>query len=328
MDARDTFKSLIRDNDMFIPAYDWLARTLEELGDKRGAQLVLEDAVRISPKAILRQRALGNIAYVNKDFNTAETSFKKAVKLGKTSLFKDSTDYSQLAKVFVNKQSLQKALHIVQEMREDFVGNNEIILQATLLETDIYTEANKKDKALDSLREAEKLYNQLDGNVSPNRAIDIAKSFIKFGDKEKGMKLLEYVIKNNHTNKDILNKIQSTFQGLGIGDEGVDFIANTRTEIIKVNNRGVELIEQGKHVEAIGLFEKAADGLPSNIIINLNAMRAMVGFMQKKGRDDKLLYKCEKYIKRIESVDPDNVKYLQLLNTYRELLRRPDTEDF
>jgi tetratricopeptide (TPR) repeat protein len=327
MDARDTFKSLIQDNDQFIPAYDWLSRTLEELGDKRGAQSVLEDAIKISPKAILRQRALGTIAFINKDYNAAETSFKKAVKLGKTSLFKDSADYSQLAKVLVNKQSLPAALKIVAEMRTDFADSDEVILQATLLESDIYTESNQKDKAMKNLLEAEKLYNQMEGNVSPNIAIDIARSFIKSGEKAKGMALMEYVIKNNHANKDVLKKIQDTFNTLGIGEEGVDFISNTRTEIIKVNNLGVEFIEQGKYVEAIGLFEKAADGLPSNVIINLNAMRSMVGYMQKKGRDDKLLFKCEKYIKRVESIDPDNVKYQQLLTAYRALLRRPDTED-
>ncbi|MBF0318995.1 MAG: response regulator [Nitrospirae bacterium] len=326
IDARDTFKSLIEDNDQFIPAYDWLAKSLEELNDKRGAQLILEEAINMSPKAILRQRALGGVAFKNKDFNKAEASFKNAIKLGKTSSFKDSSDYTQLAKALVKKNNTAKAFEIVNEVRADFAENDEVLLQASIIESDIYSEINQPEKAVEALQKAETIYNKLDGNVPAGTAIDIAQAYIKFGQKDKGMELMKFIVKNNHSNDGILDRVQSTFKDLGMGEEGLAFVANTKTEIIKLNNQGVELINKGMHTEAIELFEKAADSMPANLVINLNALMSLTGYMQKKGRDDRYLYKCEKLIKRIDAIDPDNMKFLQLMDVYTTLMSKQKTE--
>ncbi|QWR76660.1 tetratricopeptide repeat protein [Candidatus Magnetomonas plexicatena] len=319
MDARTTFRSLIDENDMFIPAYDWLARTLEELGDKKGAQSVLEEAIRISPKAIFRQRALGTVSFKNKDFDMAESSFKQAVKLGKTSVFKESSDYTQLAKVFVKKNDTAHALSMIEEVKADFSDSDEVLLQATLIEGHIYAETDRHDKSLESLREAERILKKLDNKIPPELAIEISETYIKFGEKEKGMELIKYVVMNNHSDNDVINKVQETFRGLGMADEGIDFVAETKGEIIGVNNKGVDLINKGMLEEAINLFEKAADGLPSNFIININALRAIVGYMHKNGRDDRYLYKCEKYIERINDIDPNNMKFLQLVDRYNAI---------
>ncbi len=317
--AADTFRLLIDENPKFIPAYDWLARALDELGEKSSAQEVLQKAVSTSPKAIFRQRALGNIAFANMDFNTAEQSFKKAIKLGKTSIFKNSADYTQLAKVFVNKHDTNKALDMIKEVKADFADSDEVLLQATLTESHIYAETQQSEKSMASLKEAEELYKKLGGKVAPELAIEIAQSFIKNNKKDKGMELMKYVVRNNFSENNILNKVQETFKDLGMADEGSAFVADTKAEIIGINNKGVDLIESGMLIEAIDLFEKAADGLPSNFTINLNALRAITGYLQKHGRDDRFLYKCEKYINRINDIDPDNNKFQQLVDKYKKV---------
>ncbi|MEO5356907.1 MAG: response regulator [Nitrospirae bacterium YQR-1] len=322
IEARDTFKGLIVENDLFIPAYDWLAKTLERLGDTRGAQGTLEEAINQSPKAILRQRALGRIAFKNKDVDKAETSLRTAVKLGKTSLFKDASDYTQLAKVLVMKNNTGKALDIVSEVRADFPGNDEVLLQAVLIEGHIYAEADQKDKAMESLKSAEEIYNKLEGKVSPEVAIEIAQTLINAGDKAKGMALMKNVVRNNHSDEGVLAQVQETFKDMGMGEEGLAFVADTKAEIIGINNKGVDLINKGMFIEAIELFEKAADGMTSNFVINLNALRATVSYMQKKGRDDRFLFKCEKFIKRLDEIDSENPKYQQLLDIYNTLLHK------
>ncbi|MBF0519291.1 MAG: response regulator [Nitrospirae bacterium] len=318
-DAEKTFRELIEENDMFVPAYDWLAKTLEETGDKKSAQSVLEDAVSKSPQAIFRQRALGNIAYSNKDFDTAETSFNNAVEIGKTSLFQDSSDYVQLAKVYVKKGDTGRALDMIDEARGDFIGSDEIMLQTTLLESSIYADTQQHDKALDYLKEAEKISNNYDGKVPPELAIELSGAFIKAGEKEKGMELMKLIVQNNHSDNSILKKVQGTFDDLGMTDEGVAFVANTKAEIIRVNNKGVELINKGMLTEAIDLFDKAADGMPSNFIINLNALRAIVGYIVKKGKDKSYIDRCEKYIERINVIEPNNIKFQQLVGRYRNI---------
>ncbi|QWR76597.1 tetratricopeptide repeat-containing response regulator [Candidatus Magnetomonas plexicatena] len=319
LDAENTFRALIAENDMFVPAYDWLAKTLEATGDKKAAQIVLEDAVAKSPQAIFRQRALGNIAYSNKDFDMAEKSFNNAVEIGKTSLFKDPSDYVQLAKVYVKKDDTGKALDMIDEARADFIASDEIMLKTTLLESSIYADTGQHDKALQYLNKAEKISNDYDGKVPPELAIELSGAFIKAGEKEKGMEMMKLIVQNNHSDTDILRKVQETFDVLGMSEEGVAFVANTKAEIIRVNNRGVELISKGMLTEAIDLFEKAADGMPSNFIINLNALRAIVGYLLKKGKDNDYIDRCEKYIDRINVIEPDNIKFQQLVGRYRNI---------
>ncbi|WP_444550893.1 response regulator [Candidatus Magnetomonas plexicatena] len=318
-DAADTFKALITENDKFIPVYDWYAKALDELGEKSSAQDVLHKAVSLSPKAIFRQRALGNIAFTNTDFNTAESSFKKAIKLGKTSIFKDSSDYTQLAKVFVNKKETAKALDMVKDVMNDFAENDEVLLQATLLKSHIYAETKESDKSMASLKEAEDIYKKLGGKVAPQLAIEIAQSFIENNEKDKGMELMKYIVRNNFSDNNILTVVQDTFKDLGMAVEGAAFVSETKAEIVGTNNRGVEFIDKGMLTEAIDLFEKAADGLPSNFTINFNALKAIIGFLQKNGRDDRYLFKCEKYISRLNEIEPDNNKYLQLVDKYKSI---------
>lgn len=318
-DAADTFKALIDENDKFIPVYDWYAKTLDELGEKSTAQGVLQKAVTLSPKAIFRQRALGNIAFTNTDFNTAESSFKNAIKLGKTSIFKDSSDYTQLARVFVNKKETAKALDMVKDVMNDFAENNEVLLQATLLKSHIYAETKESEKSMASLKEAEDIYKKLGGKVAPQLAIEIAQSFIQNNEKGKGMELMKYIVRNNFSDNDILSVVQDTFKDLGMEEEGSDFVSETKAEIIGINNKGVDFIDKGMLTEAIELFEKAADGLPSNFTINFNALKAIIGYLQKNGRDDRYLFKCEKYITRLNEIEPDNNKYLQLVDKYKSI---------
>jgi tetratricopeptide (TPR) repeat protein len=64
-DAKGIFETVIAKNGKLAAAYDWLAKTHEKMGHPVEAQQTLMQAVRVSPKAILRQKSLGNLAYMN-----------------------------------------------------------------------------------------------------------------------------------------------------------------------------------------------------------------------------------------------------------------------
>ncbi|MCB1831776.1 MAG: response regulator, partial [Gammaproteobacteria bacterium] len=71
-EAATMFEGLLHKNERFTAAYDWLARTLLALNRGKEAQEVLQRAVALSPKAILRQKALGELAMKNGDNDSAE----------------------------------------------------------------------------------------------------------------------------------------------------------------------------------------------------------------------------------------------------------------
>ena len=79
--AKEKFQSVIFENKTYMEAYDWLAKTLEELGSMEEAQQALLTATEISPKAILRHQAIGDISFKIKDYDAAEEAFRKALAL-------------------------------------------------------------------------------------------------------------------------------------------------------------------------------------------------------------------------------------------------------
>lgn len=317
--AKELFESLIEDNRAFVEAYDWLAKTLVELGDSVQAQQVLKRAADLSPKAIMRQKTLGELAYQNRDFDSAENSYKKVINLGKYSYLKDPSDYSGLAKVLVDKEDPDEALKYVEASRKEFDGREDASLQASLMEGVIYQKMNREEDAKKSMADASRLYEKLGDKVAPTVAMDMAKVCFAMGDTEKGKALVQDVVRNHHEDDKLLKQAEDVFKDASLQDEGKQMIESTRKEIIEVNNKGVYLVRDGKLDEAIDYFQKAAEGLPQNRTINMNAAQALLMHMQRNGSNDRFLHQSRQYLERVGRIDPRNEKYQKLLGMYQKL---------
>ena len=320
IEAKEYFQDIIGSYKTYMEAYDWLSKTLVELGDQQNAQKTLEDAITLSPKSILRQRSLGDLALKNKDLETAEKSFKKSVTMGKTSVYKSAKDYTGLAKTIMNgKKNPVDALTILKEAEKDFQDSPEVVMQTSAMEGVIYKTIGHEDKAKQAIDKAAALMEEHGDKVSPDVAMDVAKSFFDVGETAKGQKVMHDIVQNNHDDEEILKKVQEAFNDANLKDAGKEMIASTKQEIIKINNEGVNLVKKGMLIEAIEVFDKAADGLPQNKIVNANAAQAIIMYMQKVGKDDKHLYQCRKYLDRLRKLDPNYVKFQQLIKLFSEL---------
>ncbi|MBF0458939.1 MAG: response regulator [Nitrospirae bacterium] len=320
-EARDIFQELVDEHRSLMEAYDWLAKTLDELGDTKEAQRVLTKAVEVSPKAILRQKALARVAVKNNDMNMAEKAFKKAVDMGKMSCFKEVGDYTGLAKVLIEKKSPGKAIELLEESKRLFDGEPEQTLQAVVVQGLAYKEMGDENGLKKALAESSVLFDSVVSNMSPEASLDMANSLFHLGEKEKASKIMQEVVKNNHDNDKLLIKAQSVFDEAGIKDEGSRMIADTQQKMIAINNEGVQLVKDGKLLEAIEFFKKAASGAHDNKIINANAAQAILMFMQKFGTNDKLIYKVKQYLERIRRVDPTYDKYHALIDLFQKVVK-------
>jgi tetratricopeptide (TPR) repeat protein len=319
IEAKNILSELVEDNRAMVEAYDWLAKTLEELGDLKGAQTTLDRAIKLSPKAILRQKALAEVALKNNDLSGAEQSFKEAVKLGKTSCFKSPSDYTGLAKVLSQKDNPEAALIVLKEVKGEFANNDEANLQASVVEGSVYKQMGDETNAKKSVETASKLYSNLKGRVSSEISMDMAKALFDIGDKDKASSIMKEVVRNHHDDEKILGKAQDIFKEANLGDEGAAMISDTKKEIVQINNDGVRLVKDGKLKDAIEFFEKAANGLPENKIVNANAAQALLMFMKESGKNDRHLVMTKKYLDRIRDVDPSYEKYRKLLIMYEKI---------
>jgi len=132
------FEALIAENPLFLEGYDWLSRAYEAQNKLQEAQVVLNHAVDLSPQSILRQKKLAETADKNGDLGIAEKAYKAAVVLGKHSVYKACSDFSNLAKVYSKNNAAIDALKTLQAMRQEYINSPEAELRAATLEAEVH----------------------------------------------------------------------------------------------------------------------------------------------------------------------------------------------
>ncbi|NTV11038.1 MAG: response regulator, partial [Zoogloea sp.] len=95
-EAEELLQDLVRENDLFLDAYDWLSRTRHEAGHLEAAQTVLASATTLSPHRVDRLRRLGELALDTGDTETATRVLTEVVRKGKYSDFRDPEDHVRL----------------------------------------------------------------------------------------------------------------------------------------------------------------------------------------------------------------------------------------
>ncbi|MBI3775881.1 MAG: response regulator [Gammaproteobacteria bacterium] len=317
--ARTTFEDLININNKYVLAYDWLAKVHKALGDNKSTQEALADAIKISPKAILRQKALAEVALENSDLVTAEQSFKHVVREGKNSVHRSPSDFGGLAKVYLKKAVPGEAEKVIVAMTNEFQKTGgAVLLQSAVIQSLVYKETGKTAESEKALDQVMSLFAQNPSNLPTSTALELAEACLALGKSQQGNDLLKHVIRNNHEDTKMLEKV--TAMCVASGQAGLaDLVETTRQEVVGTNNKGVELVKQGKLEESIDLFLQAARAMPENITINLNAALSLIAQMQKNGVNNKAAQQTEAFLARVMRVAPANERYQKVLLSYREL---------
>lgn len=319
-DAKNIFEDIIAKNDKIMSAHDYLAQTLLKMNNPRDAQYVLKKAISISPRAILRQKNLGNVAYRNEDYDTAETAYKATVEQGKHSCFKSPSDYTNLAKTMVQRNNPGEGLSVLENARDVFPEDDAARLHVSLTESYVYKKMNNDAEAISSMAEAQKILEDSPGEISTALKLELARAYFVNGEKEKGTNIVRHIVKENHDNNQMLDDVRIVFRESGMDNMGHKIIEETRQEIISLNNAGVKLVQEGKLAEAITYFESAASQLPENKIINANAAQVLILSMKENGINGQSLINAKTYLNRVQNID-ESYKDLPMLRAmYNELI--------
>ncbi len=322
--AQAQFETLIANNKTFVCAYDWLAKVYKILGKSDKAQDILRRAVEISPKALLRQRALGEISLANEDFQVAEKAYKYVVREGKNSVHKSPEDYGGLAKVYMKTDSSGKSvLRVLGEMKQDFRNSDPTQqLKSAVVEGVVHKALGNEEQSNAALDRAMQLFGEDPGALSSDAAMELAKACYTLGRKDQGNELIKHVVRNNHEDERALGAARQLFSDLGMADEADALINDTRQEVIDLNNEGVDLAKKGSLQESISLFQRAARAMPENVIVNLNAAQSLIMMMQSGGANAQHLGQTKSYLERVGLVDSGNDRYQKLLGRYHELIKQ------
>jgi CheY-like chemotaxis protein len=325
-EAQEIFQSLIAHHESYMAGYDWLAKTHRCLNQMAAAQQTLLQAAEISPKAVLRQQALGEIALHNKDQAVAEAAFANAVKHGRHSVFKNPSNYANLAKVTAVTKQGKDGLKILKQMEREFGKDPNAHFYMATAESVIHESMGNAEASKQSLERAASLYEALDQHANTGFALEMAKTYSSLGMQEKAVGLMQHTVLNNHSDDVLMSEIRTTMESMGVHEDALNSIDSLRQEVASLNNRGVELARKGRLKEAIDLLAKTAGRMPGNKVVNLNAALVLLMDMEQQTITAEQINKIGTYLKRVEGTDPGNKTLNKLQNKLQSLLKTASWE--
>lgn len=307
--AIEIFQQVLAENRMFMEAGDWLVKALDAKGDSVQAQQVLLDAVKLSPNSPARQKTLGDTAYKNGALDVAQAAFEKNIKISEFSVHKSPAVFAGLAKVFSDQNVPDEALKVLARSKNAFKDNPEAAIQTAAVESVVYKKMGQLDKAEAAMANAEQLMASMPGKVAPEVAMEMAKSLLTMGKKDKACDLMRDLVKNNHENVEISRQIEAVFENAQLGAEGLALIKESRQEVVNINNQGVLLAKKGDYLEGAKLLRTALENLPNSEVVITNLCALLIGLMSKEGKSDALVQEVKTLLDRGRALNPANKKY-------------------
>ncbi|MBX3631084.1 MAG: response regulator [Nitrosomonas sp.] len=318
-EAEVQFELLINENPAYIHALDWLADTLEVQGQLERSQHMLERAIDLSPKSPVRQRKLGAIAFRNGAYDIAEEAYGNAILTGRNSCFGNLADAAGLTRSLINQDKIKEAFESIENIKQDFKNNPDAQLYIALSKSILYRETNDLDECGKNLDIVFKNLNKRAGALHPETALEIAQTCLTLDNHELTNKIIKQLVNDHSENEKLLDQVRQLYEKAGKLDEANDIIQSTRQEIVKINNEGVKMVQDGKLEQSINFFIQAAKGMPNNATINFNAAYSMIRQMKRTREMGKYFSLCQKLMEQGHKVDPNNQKYFQLLKLTEEL---------
>lgn len=306
--AKKMLEEVIADNGAFLEAYDWLAKTLQAAGENEAAEEILEQAARLSPNSVLRQKALGQAALKLGNFDNAERAFRKSISLGENSVLKTPDAYLGLAKTCSAKDSPEEALRVIGSLNKIF-DNDDVRLKSLAVEGQVHHHSGNfalADKA------AKELGVRMAANVASidsETTMEVARLLLATGDRDSAVTLLKNEVKNSPDNALLLAEIQGVFDAANMAEEGVKLVESSRQEVIEMMNRGALLARDGKLDEAVVWMRNARQAMPGNVRVLFNFAHVLVTQMQQSGSDDELVAEARASLELANQLRPGDRRF-------------------
>ncbi|MBV5310995.1 tetratricopeptide repeat-containing response regulator [Chromatium okenii] len=317
--ALEMFQQLIELDPNLVTAYDWLAKTQAELKQFDAAEQTLHAAVKISPRALKRQQQLGDLALSNGHPEQAETAFTRAVTLARNSALNHPSLLAGLARSKSSNNKHIEALKLIGEITKSFPNQPEAVFYKATATAAVKQNQGDSVAAAAALQSAEQVISQCGELANSKLGLELAKTYAQLGDHDKATALIQSVIANNHDDEEFLMVLVQVCREAGFEYDAETAIREIQQGVVKTNNTGVYLIKQGKFDEAIHLLHEAADEMPGNKTINLNAAKAMIIKMEKFGASMEDILTVRRYVERVQTLAPQDWRLHEVVSRLKNI---------
>ncbi|AHF04113.1 histidine kinase [Marichromatium purpuratum 984] len=320
--AQEVFAHLLELDPNFIPGYDWLAHAQFAQKAFPAAEQTLQKGAKLSPRSVERQQRLGELALSNDDREVAEGAFDRAVAFAKHSVHNHPSIYAGLAKAKSANDKHAEALKVIGEIDKTFGDDPQAAFYKASTTAVVKQRQGDAQGATEAFAAAGEAMNALGELASPQLALEMVKTCSELGEPEQATGYLRTAIANNHDDHAFLAEVMHVCEESGIAEEADAAIRAIQQDVVRTNNQGVRLIKQGEFAAAIELLRQAADEMPANKTINLNAAKACIIKMERHGTSPEEVQLVRRYIERVQHVAPGDWR----LNDVQTRLQRLATE--
>jgi CheY-like chemotaxis protein/predicted Zn-dependent protease len=326
-EAQAQFQGLTEQHPNYTAAYDWLAKCYKSQNQLSEAQQTLQAAAEISPKAVLRQQMLADVALLNQDDQVAEAALTKAVKHGRHSVYKHPSNYANLAKISAKTKDGDAGLKVLRDMKREFHKEPKADLYMATAESVIHEGMGNEQAAKASLDRAAEIYEDLGEDTTSDCSIELAKTYKTLDMEEKSVELLKKVVLNNHTDDSLMDDIKQTMASMEMEESALGSIDAIREEVASLNKKGVELARHGKLSEAISLLKQTSERMPANKVVNLNTALVLLMNMERETFSVSSVDEINIYLDRVAKAEPNNPTLKKLQSRLKSMIQTAEQED-
>lgn len=321
-EAEVLLESVVEDAPEYMAAHDLLAAVYAANGKSGQAQAVLARALAASPYTLHRQRQMGEIALCNDDLETAERAFSAVVERGRTSFFREPEDYVRLSRVQLKRGRVTEALATVRDLRRSFDDTPKTEFAAAVMESLIHRERGDVGAAGEALETALDLRRR--GLVQPGEdaALGLAEACLRGGREQEARDIVEHLVSSNHDSAALIEKAKRVYADAGRAAEGAALVEDSVQSIIRLNNEGVRRAQQGDLEGSVRLLTEAAEKLPNNLQIVLNAAQALLVLMDREGYSETFMESARHYLELARARDPHHPKLLLVNRLAQDVARK------
>lgn len=325
-EALPMLQRLVSESRHYLEAYDWLATVHEGRGSLLLAQTTLQNAVDGSPKSVRRQRRLGNLAMRNGHVDVAESAFRRAIREGRGSCFAGADEYLQLA-ALMEPRTPGKVAALLREGRASLRAIPDEDLRIAISQVLAAVKQGVRSEGQRFLAEALDIYARCSPELPSSTRMALAEACFLLEQTAKGLEVLKVALREAYDDEVLVRTGRALLSQHSVEADYEALVEEARAEVMRFNNLGVRLHEQGRGEEAARLLMAAADRLPRCRTINLNAARMLLNLMLRGDVRSQYRSGVARYLDRLFRLGERSAPFREVQRAYRGLIAngRPES---